>query len=125
VLRVSDLARALRFYGEVLGCREERRLAELGLVQLRAGRAMIDLVDLAGPLGKAGGTAPKAGGRNMDHLALRIADFDEAALRAHLTAHGVAIGDLGIRYGAEGNGPSLYIQDPDGNTIELKGPPAA
>jgi len=123
VLRVSDLARALRFYGEVLGCHEERRLADLGLVQLRAGRAMIDLVDLAGPLGRAGGGAPGQGGRNMDHLALRIAAFDEAALRAHLAAHGVAPGAVGIRYGAEGNGPSIYIQDPDGNVIELKGPP--
>jgi catechol 2,3-dioxygenase-like lactoylglutathione lyase family enzyme len=124
VLRVSDLDRALRFYGEVLGCHEERRLADQGLVQLRAGRAMVDLVDLAGPLGQAGGSAPGVGGgRNMDHLALRIAEFDEAALRAHLAAHGVEPGAVGIRYGAEGNGPSLYIQDPDGNTIELKGPP--
>jgi catechol 2,3-dioxygenase-like lactoylglutathione lyase family enzyme len=123
VLRVSDLARSLRFYGEVLGCHEERRLADLGLVQLRAGRAMIDLVDLAGPLGRAGGSAPGQGGRNMDHLALRIAAFDEAALRAHLARHGVEPGAVGIRYGAEGNGPSIYIQDPDGNVIELKGPP--
>jgi glyoxylase I family protein len=124
VLRVADMTRSLRFYGEVLGCREERRLADLGLVQLRAGRAMIDLVDLAGPLGKAGGAAPAATGRNMDHLALRIASFDEAALRAHLAAHGVEPGAVGVRYGAEGNGPSMYIQDPDGNVIELKGPPS-
>jgi catechol 2,3-dioxygenase-like lactoylglutathione lyase family enzyme len=125
VLRVADMARSLRFYGEVLGCHEERRLADLGLVQLRAGRTMIDLVDLAGPLGKAGGASPGSAGRNMDHLALRIAEFDEPALRAHLAAHGVEPGSVGIRYGAEGNGPSMYIRDPDGNVIELKGPPAA
>jgi catechol 2,3-dioxygenase-like lactoylglutathione lyase family enzyme len=123
VLRVSDVGRSIAFYCGVLGCREERRLEGLGLVQLRAGSALIDLVDVAGPLGRLGGGPPgDSGGRNMDHLALRIASFDEAALRAHLAASGVAAGDVGERYGAEGMGPSLYIRDPDGNVVELKGP---
>jgi catechol 2,3-dioxygenase-like lactoylglutathione lyase family enzyme len=122
VLRVASLERALRFYGEVLGCREERRVAALGLVQLRAGTGLIDLVDAAGPLGTLGGAPPGQSGRNVDHVALRIADFDEAKIRTHLEAHGVAPGDVGLRYGAEGLGPSMYIQDPDGNTLELKGP---
>lgn len=122
VLRVRDLERALHFYCEVLGCREERRVADLGLVQLRAGDALIDLVDVAAPLGRSGGAAPGREGRNLDHLALRLARFDEAALRAHLEAHGVEPGDVGQRYGSLGMGPSMYIRDPEGNAVELKGP---
>ena len=124
VLRVADLDRALEFYEQVLGCHEERRIEPLGLVQVRAGHALVDLVDLAGPLGRAGGAAPGTDGRNMDHFCLRIEPFDEAALRAHLEAHGVEPGEVGTRYGAEGNGPSLYIRDPDGNVVELKGSPS-
>lgn len=123
VLRVADVTRALRFYQDVLGCREERRLDALGLVQLRAGGSLIDLVDVAGPLGKLGGGPAAVTERNVDHVALRVARFDEATLRAHLEAHGVEPGEVGVRYGAEGNGPSMYIRDPDGNVIELKGPP--
>jgi catechol 2,3-dioxygenase-like lactoylglutathione lyase family enzyme len=125
VLRVADLERALAFYCGVLGCREERRLEAIGLVQLRAGAALIDLVPVEGELGRMGGAPPGEEGRNLDHLALRIADFDEAALRAHLSAHGVAPGEVATRYGAQGQGPSMYIRDPDGNTVELKGPPEA
>ena len=76
------------------------------------------------PLGRAGGGPPAPDGRNVDHVCLQLARFDEAALRAHLSAHGVAPGDVGTRYGALGMGPSMYIRDPDGNVIELKGPPA-
>ncbi len=115
VLRVADLERAIRFYCEVLGCTEERRVESINLVQLRAGAALIDLIPAAG--------APAPGAGNMDHFALSIAPFDEAALRAHLDSHGVAVGEVATRYGAEGSGPSLYITDPDGNTVELKGPP--
>ena len=115
VLRVADLERAVRFYCEVLGCSEERRVESIGLVQLRAGAALIDLVPAAG--------APETGAGNMDHFCLRIEPFDEAELRAHLAAHDVEVGEVARRYGAEGHGPSLYLQDPDGNTVELKGPP--
>ncbi len=115
VLRVADVERAVRFYCEVLGCSEERRLGSIGLVQLRAGAALIDLVPAAGTLEVARG--------NMDHFCLRIEPFDEAQLRAHLAGHGVEVGEVARRYGAEGHGPSLYLQDPDGNTVELKGPP--
>ena len=123
VLRVADLARAVAFYTDVLGCGEERRLDALGLVQLRAGSSLVDLVDLSGPLGKLGGPGPGEGGRNVDHFCLRIDPFDEPALRAHLEAHGVEPGEVGQRYGADGTGPSMYIRDSDGNVVELKGPP--
>ena len=115
VLRVADLDRAIHFYCEVLGCTEERRLESIGLVQLRAGASLIDLVPAEG--------APEVAGGNMDHFCLRIEPFDEAELRTHLKAHGVEVGEVARRYGAEGHGPSLYLQDPDGNTVELKGPP--
>jgi glyoxylase I family protein len=125
VLRVRDLAAMQAFYCDVLGCREERRQDEIGLVQLRAGDSLIDLVPVDGKLGRMGGAAPGAEGRNMDHLCLRIDPFDRAAVVAHLEAHGVRVGDFGSRYGAEGEGPSQYLFDPEDNLVELKGPPGS
>lgn len=127
VLRVRDLERALAFYVGVLGCVPAWRRDALGLVHLRAGATtMIDLVPLDGPLGQKGGRGPGRDGRNVDHLCLQIEPFDAAALGAHLAAHGVAFDSVAPRnFGAEGAGPSLYLEDPDGNTIELKGPPLA
>ena len=125
VLRVRDLAASVAFYEAVLGCRVARRRDDLGLVHLRAGASMIDLVAVDGSLGRAGGAAAASSGRNMDHLCLRIAPFDAPALLAHLRHHGVAPkGEVQLNFGAEGEGPSLYLDDPDGNVVELKGPPA-
>jgi glyoxylase I family protein len=123
VLRVSDLERSLRFYCEVLGCVEERRLDALGLVQLRAGAQLIDLVGVDGPLGRLGGPPAGREARNVDHFAVLLEQFDEASLRAHLEACGVEPGDVAERYGALGMGPSMYIRDPDDNVVELKGAP--
>jgi catechol 2,3-dioxygenase-like lactoylglutathione lyase family enzyme len=122
VLRVADLERALAFYGGVLGCAVERRQDAIGLVQLRAGRSMIDLVPVDGVLGRTGGAAAGGGGRNVDHFCVRVEPFDEAAIRSHLRAHAIEAGEVARRFGAEGEGPSLYVQDPDGNVVELKGP---
>ena len=122
VLRVADLATSISFFCDVLGCNEERRLDALGLVQLRAGTCLIDLVDVASPLGELGGKAAGAEARNMDHFAVALETFDEAAIRSHLETHGVEPGEVAERYGANGNGPSMYIRDPDGNVVELKGP---
>lgn len=124
VLRVSGLEAMIAFYGEVLGCRVERRRDDIGLVQLRAGHSLIDLVPVDGKLGREGGAAPGGEGRNLDHLCLRVDPFDEAAIRCHLEAHGVLAGPLESRYGAEGEGPSIYLLDPERNTVELKGPPS-
>jgi catechol 2,3-dioxygenase-like lactoylglutathione lyase family enzyme len=143
VLRVADLERAKAFYRDVLGCPVEKWQPEIGLLQMRAGAALIDLVTLDGKLGREGsrrsfaspdadsgtsgpargGAGPGAEGHNLDHFCVRLERFDEAALRAHLAKHGVACGEALQRYGAEGTGPSLYIKDPDGNTVELKAPP--
>jgi glyoxylase I family protein len=124
VLRVTDLERMLRFYGQVLGCSVERRLDDIGLVQLRAGASMIDLGPIDSQLGRAGGGAPQPQARNLDHFCLRVEPFDEREIRRHLQAHGVDAGPTETRYGAEGNGASIYLHDPEGNTVELKGPPA-
>lgn len=91
---------------------------------MRAGSSLIDLVPLDGLLGKRGGAAPGAEGRNLDHFAIQVTPFDEEKIRKHLAAHDIRIVESGQRYGAEGTGPSVYIVDPDGNTVELKGPVA-
>lgn len=123
VLRVAQLEPMLHFYCQVLGCSVERRQEALGLVQLRAGRSLIDLVPVDGQIGRAGGAAPGREGRNLDHFCLRVDPFDESAIRAHLQLHGVVAGKTELRYGAQGFGPSIYLHDPEGNMVELKGPP--
>lgn len=123
VLRVANVARMVSFYCDVLGCTLERERPELGLTQLRAGQSLIDLVAVDGDIGRKGGAAPGTEGRNMDHLCLRIEPFDPGAIMAQLIRHGVVPGEIRTRYGADGFGPSLYIHDPEGNTVELKGPP--
>jgi len=123
VLRVVDLEKVLAFYCVVLGCSVDRRQEEIGLIQLRAGSSLIDLVPISGKLGSAGGAAPGREGRNMDHFCLRLETFDEKSIRAHLAEHKVSAGEVVSRYGADGQGPSIYLEDPEGNTVELKGPP--
>ena len=122
VIRVDDLEQMIGFYTRVLGCELERGPGDMRLAQLRAGSALIDLVDANGPIGKESGRSPDRNAPNMDHLCLRIDPWDADAVSAHLQAHDVAPGEVMTRYGADGNGPSMYITDPEGNTIELKGP---
>jgi glyoxylase I family protein len=112
VLRVRDLPAMVRFYEQALGFSVERRLDRIHLVQLRAGASLLDLIQ---------GERP-ADGANMDHLCFRIEPFNRAAITARLAPLGVALGETVERYGAEGNGPSVYFNDPEGNQIELKGP---
>jgi glyoxylase I family protein len=125
VLRVRDVDTMVRFYGQVLGCPVHRIDEKIRLVQLRAGRALIDLVPVDSELGRAGGAAPDREGRNMDHFCLRVEPWDADAIRAHLLAHGVDPGPVAQRFGAQGRGPSMYVTDPEGNVVELKGPPEA
>ena len=120
VLRTASVTAMLHFYCEVLGCVEERHNEELGLIQLHAGSALIDLVDIDGELGKRGGGMPLQQNQNMDHFCLLIDVKDETELRHHLQSHGIATEDFAERYGATGYGRSIYIQDPQGNTVELK-----
>ena len=121
VLRAKDLPRMVQFYCDVIGCSVEWDRPDRGLVHLRAGRCMIDLVSVDGPTGQRGGAAPGAEGHNMDHLCLRIKAFDVDTIVKHLEAHGAKVGRISDRFGAEGRGMSIYLQDPEGNTVELKG----
>ncbi|HEX3920623.1 MAG TPA: VOC family protein [Caulobacteraceae bacterium] len=121
VLRVRDAAAMERFYVEVLGLTVERRQDRIGLVQLRAGAQLIDLVAVDGMLGQQGGAGPGVEGRNLDHFCLNLETFELAAVEAHLKAHGVAVGESGRRYGAGGFGVSIYLTDPEGNGLELRG----
>jgi glyoxylase I family protein len=122
VLRAADPAALERFYVDVLGCTVEKRQPAIALTQLRAGRTLIDIV----PAGEAGPAAGEQTGRgaNLDHLCLRIEPFDAAGLQAHFKAAGHDCGEEKSRFGADGQGPSVYLTDPEGNGVELKGPPA-
>jgi glyoxylase I family protein len=116
LLLVNGMAAARSFYCKVLGCTVEDQL------QLRAGASLIDLVDVSSPQG-SWALPQSADGRNLDHLCLALHAYDEAALRAHLALHGIPIVEEGRHGGARGDSLSLYVKDPAGNTIELKGPP--
>lgn len=119
VLRVNDLPRMLAFYRDVLGCTLEKKQEAIGLWQLRAGEALIDLLDCSGPAVQIPAAAREP---NMDHFCLRLQAWDADALGQWLAQHGVAVGPAVTRYGARGSGPSIYIEDPEGNTVELKAP---
>ncbi len=124
VIRVKDLARMKAFYMDVLGCTIAREEPEIGLYQLRAGTSLIDLVPVTGKLGREGGAAPEPDRKhNMDHVCVRIEPFDADAIQQFLAKKGVTAGSVESRFGAEGRGPSIYVEDPEGNTVELKGAP--
>ncbi|MFC6632899.1 VOC family protein [Microbulbifer taiwanensis] len=123
VLRVKALQPMLDFYMNILGCTMEREQREIGLYQLRAGSSLIDLVPVNQKLGRAGGAAPGREGRNLDHLCLRIEPFEAEEVLTFLRSKGVAPSEVESRYGAEGEGPSIYISDPENNVVELKGAP--
>ena len=121
VLRTRHVPEMVQFYSDVLGCTVERTLPpETGLTQLRAGESLIDIVDVDSELGRAGGGPPGATENNLDHFCLQLEEIGEKELRSWLESKGVEAGSFETRYGAEGFGPSVYISDPDGNTIELR-----
>ena len=120
VLRAKDIDRMLGFYRDVLGLPIAKHNKPLGLWHLKAGSSMIDLVDMFGLLGKAGGPTPGEA-RNVDHLALKIEPFDETAILAYFDSKGVNAEPAKTRFGADGDGPSIYLSDPEGNGVELKG----
>jgi glyoxylase I family protein len=118
VLRAADPTALERFYLDVLGLRFEKRQGDLA--QLRAGNALIDIVPADGP--DPASSRSGNGGANLDHFCLRIEPYDAAAIAEYLAMKGVTCGAEASRYGAEGQGPSIYLRDPEGNGVELKGP---
>ena len=124
VFRIVDLDKVASFYIDVLGARWEKKQEEIGLYQLRVGTSLVDLVPIDGKIGRTGGGAPADHGRNVDHVCFRVLPWDGDAILAHLKDHGIEA-EIVARYGAEGDGPSIYLSDPEGNNLELKGPPWA
>ena len=122
VLRVKDIETMRRFYCDVLGAEHVVYRPQFGMSHLRVGTSMIDLVEVDGPVGMRGGAAAGREGRNMDHLCLRLEPFDLEEIAEHLRHHGVSVGDFKPRFGAEGTSVSIYLTDPEGNGVELKGP---
>lgn len=121
VLRTNKLDEMLHFYCQVLGCHIERETEDnLGLTQLRAGNALIDIVTIDSELGQMGGAAPSDSGINVDHFCLQLELISEQAIEQHLKSHGIPFNGFERRYGAQGFGQSVYIEDPQGNTVELR-----
>ena len=121
VIRVIDLDRMVNWYENVLGCRLERGPGNFRIAQLRAGSSLIDLVDANGPFGRERGSPPDHNAPNMDHVCLQVRPWNTEAIEAQLRKYDVNFGEVSNRRGATGQGPSIYLQDPEGNTIELKG----
>ncbi|MFT5636280.1 MAG: glyoxylase I family protein [Cognaticolwellia sp.] len=121
VLRTTKLKEMLEFYTNVLNCTIERETPEeTGLTQLRAGSALIDLVVVNSRLGAIGGGAPSKTERNVDHFCLQIKSIPEQDIINYLQKCGIKVGEFSSRYGAQGEGNSIYIQDPEGNDVELR-----
>ena len=121
VLRTTKLKEMLTFYCDILGCTIARQTNDqLGLTQLRACNALIDLVDVNSQLGKLGGGPPSLTENNLDHFCLQLKAISPQVLTKHLMNFGLTLEDFSLRYGAQGFGQSLYIEDPEGNVVELK-----
>ena len=120
VLRTSQLDNMVHFYQDILGCVIEREKIDIGLTQLRAGSALIDIVTVDSELGRMGGKAPKQNGRNVDHFCLQVSAFEEEELLDYLKQHNITTSSFAERYGAQGYGRSVYVNDPEGNVVELK-----
>jgi glyoxylase I family protein len=121
VLRTTKMAEMLNFYCEVLGCCIERETSpEIGLIQLRAGNALIDLVSVDSELGHLGGGAATHTENNLDHFCLQIKTMPEEEISRHLSRFDLITEPFARRYGAQGFGNSIYINDPEGNTVEIK-----
>jgi len=129
VLRANNACKLIEFYQTILNCPVERTLPELGLTQLRAGTALIDIVDVNLPLGQKRGADPNLfannisqanSGPNVDHFCLTIDPIPAKDLIDYLDQHQIPHSDFENRYGAQGYGDSIYLEDPEGNGVELK-----
>ena len=122
VIRANELEPMLKWYLD-LGCRLVKVNEAAGIFHLHCGGStLIDLIPVSGVCGQMGGEAPQSEGRhNMDHICLKVEPFDEGKIRAHLKEKGIEGGPCLNRFGADGQGPSIYLKDPEGNGVELKG----
>jgi catechol 2,3-dioxygenase-like lactoylglutathione lyase family enzyme len=121
VLRVRDVDKSLRFYTEILGLKPERvKQFKAGEVRFPSVRLNDDtIIDLfpAPDMEPIGREAP----RNQDHFCMVIEPTDMHQLKSQFQALGIDIqAGPGTRWGAHGDGTSLYIYDPDDNVVELR-----
>ncbi|MFC9242467.1 VOC family protein [Streptomyces decoyicus] len=111
VLNVQDVERALDFYCGPLG------LEPVRVDEWRAGTAPFPSVRIS-PTTIIDLVAGPRGGANVDHICLVVEplDWQEVIDSGRFTV----LGGPGSRYGARGDAQSIYVQDPDGNTVELR-----
>ncbi len=57
---------------------------------------------------------------NLDHFCLQLKPISDIEIEKHLLEHGINEGSFHDQYGAQGVGKSIYIKDPEGNTVELR-----
>jgi glyoxylase I family protein len=120
LLLVNGMDSALAFYQDVLGARLESRITRYAMAELRAGASHIDLVDTSALEG-AWARPPVDGGRNVDHLAVRLDSCEASAVRRHLAACGTEIVEERTNEEPDGESLSFYVRDPSGNLVELMG----
>lgn len=114
VLKVRDLDRSAKFYREVIGLKEVARFQGRMVFFSATGQNHHDLALLGvGP----GAPGPQQEGVGLYHVALKIGDRleDLRAAKEHLEAHGITK----IRLTDHRVSQSIYLNDPDGNGLEL------
>jgi catechol 2,3-dioxygenase-like lactoylglutathione lyase family enzyme len=121
-LYVGDLHAANHFYGTVLGL-ERIAIVEGRHLFFRCGEGVVLIFDRQStasvPTTVGGAPVPLHGATGAGHMALAVANADLPAWRAHFEANGVAI-ESEVSWPRGGR--SLYVRDPDGNSVELASP---
>ncbi len=121
VIKTINIKEMTSFYCFILGYKIQRdSLKETGLLELSAGESMIDLFDSRHE-SNLNTFSSESKNNTIDHFCILLDNFDETDIKVHLKSFGVECSEIEMNYGSSGYGPSIYIHDPDGNKVELKG----